>query len=100
MPFWDKSWNSSLKPQNAYFYDLMVIPREIIHFDTINFCTLLNIPIHEFKDRLQKASDYSKFKESVFLRQIEPESAAVIQVKLYKYRGVFLRSMTMRELRI
>ena len=89
--------DSSLIVANRPIYDLMVIPREIIHFDTINFCTLLNIPIHEFKDRLQKASDYSKFKESVFLRQIEPESAAVIQEKLYKYRGFFLRTMTMRD---
>ena len=89
--------DSSLIVANRPIYDLMVIPREIINFDTINFCTLLNIPIHEFKDRLQKASDYSKFKESVFLRQIEPESAAVIQEKLYKYRGFFLRTMTMRD---
>ena len=32
MPFWDKSWNSSLKPQNAHFYDFIVISWELVDF--------------------------------------------------------------------
>ena len=92
--------DSSLIVATRPIYDLMVIPREIVNFDTINFCALLNLPIQEFKEKLQKASNYSKFKESVFLKQIEPKSAAVIQEKLYKYRGFFLRTMTMRDYKV
>lgn len=82
---------------NKPIYDLMIIPREISNFDTINFCNLINISIQKFQEKVQEASNYSKFKESVFLRQIEPETAAEIQENLYRYRGFFLRTMTMRD---
>ena len=41
--------------------------------------------------------EYSKFKESVFVKQIDQFSAANLQEKLYQYPGFFLRTITMRK---
>ncbi|MEQ1916661.1 MAG: hypothetical protein ABL856_08065, partial [Gallionella sp.] len=55
---------------NEAAYDLMVVPKEIKNLDTNDLCKILNIPKDEFLKRITKIKKYSKYKPSVFERQI------------------------------
>src|ERR1700761_6515513 len=51
--------NKKLLVQNQAFYDIMVTPKEVKPFDTVEFCKLLGITKDEFDDRFRKAIKYS-----------------------------------------
>jgi penicillin-binding protein 2 len=89
--------NGELLVYNKAAYDLLVTPREVKEFDTLRFCGLLDITIDEFRLRLKEARDYSPFKPSVIVKQISPEKYAVLQEQLYKVRGFYVQSRTLRE---
>ena len=82
---------------NKPSYDLMIIPREIEIVDTLAFANLLNIQKEEVIIKINEAKNYSNYRESVFLKQIDHVSAANLQEKLYQYPGFFLRTMNMRK---
>lgn len=89
--------NGELLVYNKAAYDLLVTPREVKAFDTLKFCNLLDITIEDFRQRLKEARDYSPFKPSVIVKQISPEKYAVLQEQLYKVRGFYVQSRTLRE---
>lgn len=89
--------NGELLVYNKAAYDLLVTPREVKEFDTLRFCGLLDITIDEFRLRLKEARDYSPFKPSVIVKQISPEKYAYLQEQLYKVRGFYVQSRTLRE---
>lgn len=89
--------DSILIVSNEPTYDLMIVPREVERIDTNKLCHLIKISKKEFRIKLENAYKYSKFKESVLIRQIIPLDAAKIQEQLYKYPGLFLRTRTMRK---
>ncbi len=89
--------NGELLVYNKAAYDLLVTPREVKEFDTLRFCGLLDITIDEFRLRLKEARDYSPFKPSVIVKQISPEKYAVLQEQLYKVKGFYVQSRTLRE---
>lgn len=89
--------NGELLVYNKAAYDLMVIPREVKPFDTLLFCQLLEISIEEFRQRFREARDYSPFLPSVIIKQISPEKYASLQEQLYKVRGFYIQSRTLRE---
>lgn len=82
---------------NKPAYDLLVTPREVTVFDTAYFCRLLEITREELEEKLQAAKEYSRYKPSIFIKQISPESYAVLQEQLYKFRGFHTQSRTLRE---
>lgn len=82
---------------NKAAYDLLVTPREVNPFDTLKFCSLLDITVEEFRQRLKEASSYSTYKPSVIVKQISPEKYAVLQEQLYKVKGFYIQSRTLRE---
>lgn len=82
---------------NDAVYDLMVIPRQIKNFDTNEFCTLLNIDTIYFKKRLKKAIHYSRYKPSVFIKQLSKDEYAKIEDKMYKYKGFFVQRRALRK---
>jgi penicillin-binding protein 2 len=89
--------NGELLVYNKAAYDLLVTPREVKEFDTLRFCGLLDITVDEFRLRLKEARDYSPFKPSVIVKQISPEKYAVLQEQLYKVKGFYVQSRTLRE---
>ncbi|MDD4108630.1 MAG: penicillin-binding protein 2 [Prolixibacteraceae bacterium] len=82
---------------NKPAYDLLVIPREVQQFDTIYLCDLLSISKEDLLTRLREASEYSGYKPSVVVKQIPPETYAVLQEKIYKFKGFMTQSRTLRE---
>lgn len=92
--------NGKLLVYNKTAYDLLMTPREVEKFDTINLCKLLNISIEELKNGIKKAKKgrgYSWYKPSVIIKQISPQSFAVLQEQLYKFKGFHSQTRTLRE---
>jgi penicillin-binding protein 2 len=89
--------NGELIVYNQAAYDLMVIPRQVVAFDTTEFCTLLEIPKTQLETSLRDAKRHSTFKPSIFLKQISAETYAVLQEKLFKYPGFYVQPRTLRS---
>ena len=56
--------------QNEPVYDLMVIPKEVKPFDTLEFCRLIGIDKPGFDKRFTKAIKYSRYTSSIFEKQL------------------------------
>lgn len=89
--------NGKLLVLNKPAYDLLVTPREVEVFDTLFLCNLLDITREEIEAGLQAAREYSSYKPSVIVRQISPEVYAVLQERLYRFKGFHTQSRTLRE---
>lgn len=89
--------DSTLIASNIPSYDLIIIPREVKKMDTLSLCNMIDISIEEFRLKLNKASSYSKFKESVFVKHLDFATASNLNEKLFQYSGFFLRTNTMRK---
>lgn len=89
--------NHELLVYNKAAYDLLVIPRETGKFDTVAFAAILDVPVDFFRTELKKAAVYSRYKPSVIVKQISHEKYASIQEMLYKMKGFYIQSRTLRE---
>ncbi|MEO6849865.1 MAG: penicillin-binding protein 2, partial [Mucilaginibacter sp.] len=65
--------NHKILVQNEPFYDIMVIPKEVKPFDTLEFCKLIGIEREGFDKRFQKAVKYSPKLSSVFEKQLSAQ---------------------------
>ena len=62
--------NNQLLAYNEASYDLMIVPREVKkNIDSTLLCNLLHISNEEYNERIKKAKEYSKYKESVFAKK-------------------------------
>ncbi|MBU2649713.1 MAG: penicillin-binding protein 2 [Bacteroidetes bacterium] len=89
--------NGNLLVYNEPAYDLMVIPGQLSTFDTLELCNIIKISLSDFRNRLQKAKKYSRFKPSLFLEQISRQDYAYLAEKLFKYEGFFVQARTLRK---
>ena len=89
--------NGELLVYNQAAYDLMIIPRQIKTFDTLDFCNLLGIEKEDVIKRIKKAKKHSRYRSSIFMKQISSERYAVLQEKLYKFPGFFVQTRTLRK---
>ncbi|MDG1974249.1 MAG: penicillin-binding protein 2 [Flavobacteriaceae bacterium] len=89
--------NDRLVVGNELFYDLMVTPAELKPIDTLEFCKILKITKTTLIDKINKAKKYSRVKPSVFLSQISKTDYAIIQEKLWKYKGYSVRKKSNRN---
>ncbi len=88
--------NNELLVYNQAAYDLMVIPRQVKPFDTLEFCSILDIPRQQLETTLREARRHSSFRPSIFLKQLSAETYAVLQEKLFKYPGFYVQPRTLR----
>ena len=88
--------NGELLVYNQAAYDLMVTPNQLHEFDTALFCSLLDITPDQVNRRLQKAKRYSYYKSSVFLEQISAEQYGAFQENLYKFKGFYAQTRSLR----
>ena len=89
--------NKQLLVENQAAYDLMIVPRQLKQIDTTELCDILNISKKQFDEKLKVAKRYSRYKPSIFLKQISAETYAVLQEKIYKYSGFFVQTRTLRK---
>lgn len=79
--------NGKVLVQNEPFYDIMITPREVKPFDTVEFCKLLGIDRDGFNKRWVKAWKYSPVLKSVFERQLTAQTYASISERLSEFPG-------------
>jgi penicillin-binding protein 2 len=88
--------NQELMVYNKPVYDLMVVPREVVLEDTLEFCEHLGIAQSDFTEKMNKAKTYSWYKPSVFLKQFSNEDFAGMQDLLVDYPGFYIIPRTVR----
>ena len=88
--------NDSLLVYNEPVYDLMVVPRELRPFDTLDLCRVLETDVETLIKRIEKARVYSTQLPSLFEPQMSKEDFGYLQEKLYKFPGFFVQSRTLR----
>ena len=89
--------NGELLVSNQPAYDVMVIPSEVKNLDTLELCGLLELEKNDFRERLQKARDYSRKKPSVIVHQLSKDDYAVLQEKLRKFQGFYIQKRMLRS---
>lgn len=92
--------NGKLLVENQPAYDLMVIPRQVKTFDTLEIMSILGVEKEVLKKNLDKCRRYSTRKASVLVSQITADKYAILQEKLYKYPGFFMQTRTLRKYNI
>ncbi|MGI6218420.1 MAG: penicillin-binding protein 2 [Bacteroidaceae bacterium] len=88
---------------NQPMYDVMVVVSEIKDLDTLDFCRTVKITKEEFdasmaemKDR-NKNPGYSRYTHQLFLSMLTAEECGVLQEKLFKFRGFYVRQRNIRQ---
>lgn len=89
--------NGKLLVYNEAVYDLMVLPAQVKDIDTVEFCRLLDIPIEGFSERIDKAKKFSRYKPSLFEKQISKETYGYLEEKMYRFKGFFVQPRTLRK---
>lgn len=89
--------NGKLLVQNEPVYDLMVTPREVGEFDTLELSRLIAIDVDGIRKRIKKARDFSPYRASVFEKQLSSQTYARLQEKLFQFRGFYVQNRTVRS---
>ncbi len=89
--------NGKLLVYNEAAYDLMVNPLQLKPFDTTEFCQILDVDKEYVKESINRAVEYSRYKPSIFLKQVSSKTYAHLQEKLYKFPGIFVQARTLRR---
>jgi penicillin-binding protein 2 len=91
--------NGKLLVYNEAAYDLMVLPKDVKDLDTNDFCELLGITKEQFLKKMKKAvqAPNSPRRESIFEKQLSPREYASLQERLYRFKGFWVQSRTLRK---
>ena len=95
--------NGELVVFNQPAYDVMLIPREVEPFDTLDFCTTLNITREQFDRRMADMKDkrinrgYSTYTPQRFMTALSSEDYGRLQEKLYRFPGFFIQKRILRQ---
>ena len=91
--------NGKLLVFNEPSYDLIVTPKLVKGCDTVALCEILEITKTEILKRKKKAcqAPNSPRKQSVFEKQMSNETNARLQEKLYRFKGFYVQSRTVRK---
>ena len=83
--------------------DVQVIMREIKNLDTLALCALIDITPEELKTRFEEVKDkrknrgYSPYTPQLLFSQLTPEQAGLLEERLYKFPGFYIRRSTARD---
>lgn len=92
--------NGELVVFNQPAYDVMMIPRDVQPFDTLDFCNTLNITREQFDRRLadmRSSSGYSSYTPQRLIAQLSAQDYGRLQEKLYRFPGFFIQKRILRQ---
>jgi penicillin-binding protein 2 len=89
--------NGNLLVYNEAAYDLMIDPLQLKPFDTTELAKTLKVDSVFIRNNINQAKKYSRYKPSVFLKQITSEVYAELQEKLYMFPGFYVQPRTLRK---
>lgn len=85
---------------NQPSYDVMVIPRNVKPFDTLELCNILSITKDQLEERLTKAKIWSPRLSSVVVPQLTKKEYAFLQEKMRKFTGFYIQKRSLRDYKI
>jgi penicillin-binding protein 2 len=88
--------NGRILAQNLPVYNVLVTPKRMRPFDTLDFCKMIGIDKAGFDKRLAKAKKYSPYKPTIFEKQISVEKYAPLQERLSEFPGFDVEARTVR----
>lgn len=95
--------NGKLVVYNQPAYDIMMIPRNVQEFDTIDFCNTLGITVEAFHKRMADMKDkrlnpgYSSYTPQKFIAQISARDYGRLAEKLYRFPGFYIQQRILRQ---
>lgn len=95
--------NGELIVFNQPAYDVMMIPRDVQSFDTLDFCHTLNITYDQFMSRLKAMKDprqnpgYSTYTPQKLITHLSAQDYGRLQEKLYRFPGFFIQKRILRQ---
>lgn len=95
--------NGELLVYNQPAYDVMMTPREVQPFDTLDFCHTLGIDKEQFDRRLADMKDrrknpgYSSYTPQIFMTQLSAQDYGRLQEKLYRFPGFYIQNRVLRQ---
>lgn len=90
--------NGQLVVFNQPAYDVMLVPRDVTTFDTIDFCNTLGITVETLRQRFEDMRDrhlnpgYSSYTPQVLMTHLSAQDYGRLQEKLYKFPGIFIQN--------
>ena len=81
--------NGEILVLNQAAYDLMIVPSQVTDLDTQNLCQLLEINMDEFITNFDKAKSYSRYRASIFKKQMTASEFAILAERLYQFPGFY-----------
>jgi penicillin-binding protein 2 len=88
---------------NQPAYDVMLIPRDVAEFDTLDFCNTLNITKEQLDQRFEDMKDkrknpgYSSYTPQVLMTHLSAQDYGRLQEKLYRFPGFFIQKRILRQ---
>ena len=92
--------NGELVVYNQPAYDIMMIPRDVQEFDTLDLCSTLNITREQFNNRIYEmkhSSGYSSYTPQKFITHLSAQDYGRLQEKLYRFPGFFIQKRILRQ---
>lgn len=95
--------NDKLVVYNQPAYDVMMIPKNVQEFDTLDFCRTLNITKEQFLKRIADMKDkrlnpgYSSYTPQKLITHISAQDYGRLQEKLYRFPGFFIQQRILRQ---
>ena len=87
--------NGKFLVQSKESYDLMATPREVRPFDTLLMSRVLGVPVEQIRKGLKKASEFSRRRASVIVKQLPKEIK--LRLEEYNFPGFFTVYRTVRS---
>ena len=88
---------------NQPAYDMMIIPRDVEPFDTLDLCMTLGMEKDEFVRRWNNLHDrsvnpsYSRYSPQTFLTNLTTEDYGRLQEKMYRFPGFYIQKRILRD---
>lgn len=95
--------NGELVVFNQPAYDVMLIPKDVQEFDTLDFCETLNITPENLRKRFELMRDrrsnpgYSAYTPQKLITQLSSQDYGRLQEKLYRFPGFFIQKRILRQ---
>ena len=95
--------NGQLMVYNQPAYDVMMTPREVLPFDTLDFCETLGITWEQYDKRIADMKDrrknpgYSSYTPQIFMTQLSARDYGRLQEKLYRFPGFYIQNRVLRQ---
>ena len=89
--------NEKLLVSNQPSYDVMIIPRNVKEFDTLEFCSLLKIDKDFLIKRYNRTKKYSPRIPQVFLAHLSKEDYGYLAEKIRKFEGFYIQKRNLRD---